>query len=309
MRRIKQEGKHKKRYIFCAVLMLFVFGLFVIKPYFVAIYTSYKTNIDVDRYKESLREGVTSIQELILSITKRSRQVDKKVNNLTVVARIGVMSDSHGNSKNMISAVADMQRQKVDLIIHLGDFTAGGEDYYFKEAKQILDSANIKYLVMPGDHDFNWVPDYSRQNYEGSFGNSFDQVYRLMGINLILYDNSVRIEDLEMKKLWLKNSLENVTESYLVIFFSPRPLYSPYFSDKADDSGEEITELLKKSGVKYAIAGNTHTFAKYMDLGRNLNIITVGAVGEYKNPLPQWVLIEVLSNYDLRVIAKPIADL
>jgi len=227
-----------------------------------------------------------------------------------VVARIGVLSDSHGASRSIERSLQQMQDADVGLVLHLGDFTAGGEDYHFAQARALLDESEIAYQVLPGDHDFNWVPEHSRRNYEAVFGPAYDRVYNLTDtLSLILFDNSVDEADVASKIGWLEAQLQETRERpQTVIFFSPRPLYSPYFADKADPRGERIMQILADAGVEYAIAGNTHVFAAYRDPAENLDLITVGAVGEYKNPLPQWVLVEIYGNGEIKFSPKPLVE-
>ncbi|MCA9391798.1 metallophosphoesterase [candidate division WWE3 bacterium] len=222
------------------------------------------------------------------------------------VLRIGVMSDSHGADGLIQKAVNEMNDAEVNVILHLGDFSEGGEIEHFENAKEIFEKSGIAYHVLPGDHDFNWVPNYSRENFEAAFGSSYNQAYVYDKIGIILFENSIQLTGSEEID-WLKSSILNLEgEANVIVVFSARPLYSPYFPSKQDNNGGAVIDLLIDSGVKYAFAGDTHIFAEYRDLSDVLNIITVGAVGEYKNPLPQWVLVVVYDDGSIEVSPQPL---
>ncbi len=225
-----------------------------------------------------------------------------------LILKIGVISDSHGANLLIEKAVSDMKIAKVNVILHLGDFSSGGEDKSFSEAKNILEASGIVYHVLPGDHDFNWFPTHSRENFENAFGQSYDQYFEMNGVVIIMLENSINATDKTNQIEWLKRALSETNTVPIHLFFSARPLYSPYFAYKEDLQGIDIINLLIDSGVKYAFAGDTHLYAQYQDLGEKLNMITVGAIGEYKNPLPQWVSVEVYADGTAKTTSHPIID-
>jgi len=211
-----------------------------------------------------------------------------------VILKIGLVSDSHGYNENIKKSLAEMKGNDVDRVIHLGDFTAGGEEESFAGAYEYLEASDLPYTVIPGDHDFNWIPEHSRINYEHYFGESYSQL-----IDLENGKNGIG---------WLEDTLHSQSFESIIIFFSAKPLYNPYFSSKNDPLGSEIIDLLVKYGVKYAVAGDTHVFAEYEDQSYEFNLITVGAVGAYKSPLPQWVLMDVYNNGNVVFTPHPLVD-
>ena len=262
-----------------------------------------------------LKDKLLSVREWVIDRSKsvnvpRPSDSDKSqdpIQDATQILRIGAMSDSHGADENIAKALAAMQADAVDLVLHLGDFSEGGEAEHFASAKDLLDGSGLPYRVLPGDHDFNWFPDHSRQNYEQVFGKAYDQIFEISGIRIILLENSVNTDSRDDQIAWLKALLDN-NQDTITLFFTARPLYSPYFTYKEDELGGDIVKMLVENGVKYAFAGDTHIFAKYKDVEEKLDLITVGAVGEYKNPLPQWVLLRVFDNGYVEVTPRPITD-
>ncbi|NTV30770.1 hypothetical protein HGA91_02200 [candidate division WWE3 bacterium] len=254
---------------------------------------------------ESLQKQVASLPE---QLSNESTDKDKQIRG-QVILKIGIISDSHGHKENIQLALTRMVEEKVDLVFHLGDFTAGGESEYFADAKNLLEKSGIPYYVLPGDHDFNWFPERSRSNYELFFGQSYNRIFSINGIDLILYDNSTVEVNSPDSDAWLSQSLELIASDGTALFFSPKPLYNPYFESKNDPSGHTIIEKLVSYGVRYSFAGDTHIFARYLDPTEKLNMVTVGAVGEYKNPLPQWVLLSITDLGEIMIDPRPIVKL
>lgn len=245
-----------------------------------------------------------SIPRELLGVKDEQDKTDLRID-LT----IGVVSDSHGADQNLAQAIQQMQAKEVDLIIHLGDFSGGGEEMHFNQANEILETSGRFYYVIPGDHDFNWFPEYSRTNYEAVFGASYNQQYTHNGWGIILYENSISIAGDIERRDWVKQALIEVGEkNEHIVFFSAKPLYSPYFSDKEDVSGPQVLALLSEAGVGYIFAGDTHIYAQYRDPSDQIDIITVGAVGDYKNPLPQWVYVILYENGMIEAIPQPLVQ-
>lgn len=227
-----------------------------------------------------------------------------------ILFRIGVLSDSHGNDLNILTALNEMRNSSVDLVIHLGDFTYAGEEDSFRLAHEVLGKSGLKYLVVPGDHDFNWVPERSRRNYELEFGQSYDQTYFPSDqIGVLLFDNSVESINNVEKDIWLNQALLEAKDRSLVLFFSSHPLVNSYFPSKSDGHGAEVLARVTEFGIEYVIAGNTHIFSLDDDSRDGVSLITVGAVGSYKSPLPQWLLIEVREGFEVKFVPRPIVHL
>jgi len=301
-------SKHIKRRsnkVVTSILMILVFGLITVSGLLL-----------LNRFKDKLPTDMQiSLPQINLAdlIDKSKKVLSSRSSDLIPIAselvlKIGVISDSHGANLLMEKAVAEMKITKVNVILHLGDFSAGGEDVSFSDAKNILAASDIAYHVLPGDHDFNWFPTHSRENFENAFRKSYDQYFEINRVEIIMLENSINVDDKTNQIEWLKGVLSETGTTSIRLFFSARPLYSPYFAYKEDLQGTDIINLLIDSGIKYAFAGDTHLYAQYQDLSEKLNMITVGAIGEYKNPLPQWVSVEVYSDGTTKTTSHPIID-
>lgn len=73
--------------------------------------------------------------------------------------RIMVVSDTHGRLGNLTKALSN--EEKIDMLIHLGDFE--GDD------EAICEMANCKVLMVPGNNDFFSVRDKEIETQIGKY--------------------------------------------------------------------------------------------------------------------------------------------
>jgi predicted phosphodiesterase len=298
----KKRQRVMKRMIMVtmSVISFLLVGFFFIKSGLHQIVINQISGID----KKEVLSQIDKVKNTL------SNEGEEQNNEKNLILKIAVMSDSHGSSLNIQKAMERIGTMSIDLILHLGDFTQGGELEYFDSAHQALSSKEIPFKVIPGDHDFNWFPEYSRENYESVFGeSSYNQFFIYHGVGVILFENSLQIEDENDRFVWLNEALNRLSgEVADILFFSARPLYSPYFQTKSDVGGEALLDLLNQYGVEYVFSGDTHIFAEYSDLSESFKMYTVGAIGEYKNLLPGWVLVEVYDDGSADVKAQPLSE-
>ncbi len=306
---LKKKKEAIKRLLTLVSLLFVLVGVVIVmflmhwNP-FKGFSASWLSSVVKDEAPKVINRGESLIKE---ELSKSSEGEDEQNFKGSVIFRIGIMSDTHGATENIKEALAQMQLDGVDLVVHLGDFTAGGDLNQLKEAYDALESSGMPYRVVPGDHDFNWIPDHSYSNFEKYFGRAGSSVVADKNVVVIMYENAT--DTTEESIDWLKTTLSKYSDtSAPILFFSAKPLYSPYFKAKEDARGADVVSLLIDKGVMYAFAGDTHVYAQYKDLSGRLNMVTVGALGEYKNPLPQWVLVNIYSSGDIEVKPKPLVD-
>lgn len=228
------------------------------------------------------------------------------------IGRIAVFSDSHSSIETFASVMEKIETENVELLIHLGDVTSGGEQTDFERIKTIMDQTGIEYYVIPGDHDYNWVPSYDLQNFYSVFGSNGVENFRVLefrNYSLVLLDNSLSSEE----DVQATSRVEDILQKYQIkgrqiIFFTSTPFYNPYFSSKSDKNGEEILQLLAKYGVEQVFSGDAHIFSRYVHDDSAVTITTVGATGDYKNLLPQYVVVDLYNNGDIDIKAKPAVE-
>ena len=112
-----------------------------------------------------MKQGLLLI--LLFCIFKSSAQ--------TKPFRFAFISDTHIGSPNG-GAEEDLRRTVADInsmtdvafVVITGDITELGTDAEIKLAKQILDSLDVAYYIIPGNHDTGW---------SGSGGLSFTKIF------------------------------------------------------------------------------------------------------------------------------------
>lgn len=228
------------------------------------------------------------------------------------VGRIAIISDSHGDTEVFETLLRKVRADDVQYIIHLGDTVEAGELEDLSAIKRLLDETDIPYAVVPGDHDYNWSPQHDLQNFSAIFGHDSAQsrVLEFEGYSFILFNNSKHDDSTPANIAWLRNILVELQAkaSNGIFFFSSKPLANPYFAQKNDLAGEDILSVLGEYGVKEVFSGDTHIFSRFVDEETQVSNTTVGASGSYKNPLPQYVLFDVLADGNYEVVAKPGTD-
>src|SRR5688572_984488 len=173
------------------------------------------------------------------------------------------ISDTHIGSPNG-SAEEDLRRTVRDInamndvafVIITGDITELGTDRELATAKRILDSLNVKYYIMAGNHDSGWS-ESGGVSFTRTFGYdkfSFDHNgIRFIGCASGPY---VRMSDGHIPRdaiVWLDSLLAKTPTDQPIIFCNHYPL------DNGLDNWYEVTERLKKQNTILAICGHGHS--------------------------------------------------
>lgn len=307
-------SKKRKSILPKILLLILVVGI-VAGGYTALRYSGKLNSLKVPSNGESVSKisnvlNVQGIQQYIESLFENKQKLPVVTGESSVMLyRIGVVSDSHGSVDTFSKVVNKVVADDIDMIVHLGDVASAGQVDQLTAIKEILDKAGIPYEVLPGDHDYNWTPTYSLDNYASVFGrsNAESRIITQHGFVFVLLNNSSQEGSHQNDVAWLENNLSQaISPSTRNVFaFTARPLYNPYFPDKQDELGTEVLLTLRKYPVREIFSGDTHVFARYTDQVTEIPITTVGASGDYKNPLPQYVLIDLYENGEYTLVAKP----
>jgi outer membrane protein assembly factor BamB/predicted phosphodiesterase len=176
--------------------------------------------------------------------------------------RFAFISDTHIGSPNgaaeedLRSTVRDINEMTgIDFVVITGDVTELGTDAELKLAKQILDSLNIPYYIIPGNHDTGWSE---------SGGGSFITIF---GNDKFLFDHNgirfmgcasgpyVRMSDGHVPRnavLWMDSALKKTTPLQPLIFLNHYPI------DNSLDNWYEIVERLKNHNTLAILCGHGH---------------------------------------------------
>lgn len=204
--------------------------------------------------------------------------------------RFAFVSDTHISAPDA-PAEHDLRRtvrdinsmRDVDFVVITGDITELGADKELKLAKVLLDSLNVPYYIIPGNHDTGWSE---------SGGLGFTQVF---GNDKFVFDHNgirflgcasgpyVRMSDGHIPRshvMWLDSVLGATPADMPLVFLNHYPI------DSGLDNWYEVTERLKGHTVIAVLCGHLHT-NKAMDfeglpaaVGRS-NLTAKGKINGY----------------------------
>lgn len=254
-----------------------------------------------------------------------------KVQQKSVLLKVGLVSDSHNDSQNLQRALAQLKELGVSHILALGDYTQIGTFGELKTARQYFDDAQIPYSAVPGDHDL-WdnknKGEVATKNFEEVFGASYSSL-NLSGIPMLMINNANNEYGIEPEQWqWIKEQLatyqarkqkcsvqRSASESAQVtcgmpfLVFLQEPLYHPTttrimgrLSSVADMQRKELIVLFKQAGVTEVISGDLHFFSRFSEPTQDIPMTTVGAVVNERNPQkPRFAVLTVYTDgsYDI----------
>ncbi|GAA4326657.1 PQQ-binding-like beta-propeller repeat protein [Flaviaesturariibacter amylovorans] len=181
----------------------------------------------------------------------------------TTPFRFAFLSDTHIGSPSGLSeedlrrTVADINRQTgIAFVVVTGDITELGTDRELALAKRILDSLNVPWFVVPGNHDTGWSESggLSVTKVFGYDRFSFDHGgIRFIGCASGPY---VRMSDGHVPRghvNWLKKELAKVPKGQPVVFLNHYPL------DNGLDNWYEVVDALKEHNTVLALCGHGHS--------------------------------------------------
>ncbi len=177
--------------------------------------------------------------------------------------RFAFISDTHIGSPNgdaeedLRRTVADINSlQDIDFVVLTGDITELGTDRELQVARQILDSLNIQYYIIPGNHDTGWS-ESGGLSYSRTFGyDKFHFVHN--GIHFIGCPSGpyVRMSDGHVPRdavNWMKEELKKIKKNEPVVFLNHYPL------DAGLDNWYEVVDMLKTKNTVLALCGHGHS--------------------------------------------------
>ena len=177
--------------------------------------------------------------------------------------RFAFLSDTHIGSPNG-GAEEDLRRTVADInamndiafVVLTGDITELGTNAELAVAKRILDSLDVPYYIIPGNHDTGWSE---------SGGLSFNQIFgddkfyfQYNGVHFIGCASGpyVRMSDGHVPRHavnWMQTTLKKIGKKEPVVFLNHYPL------DSGLDNWYEIIDLLKTKNTILALCGHGHS--------------------------------------------------
>lgn len=263
-----------------------------------------KINIDENKAGEVAGQVAQRLSDTNLTATNTEDGAEKK----TLLLTAAIISEVQEDYYNFEETLKKIKEKDIKQIFVLGDLTNYGEVDKIQRAKDLLDSSELSYYVIPGDHDL------AQSVGPGNFLQVFKQDYfniNVNGVNFLLLNNSAN---------FTKINSETVTRFKIDLsgcdfVLLSQPLYAeglnlPFSKmymgstkEEQEDANKkdmqtsvynqrnEILEALQNSKVKAVFAGDHHKSSQATDPKRaDLKHFVVGAISSTVNEFPQKII-------------------
>lgn len=202
--------------------------------------------------------------------------------------KIAVISDIHGNLYALMSALEDIEDQKVDTIICLGDLVGYGP--HPNEVVAIIKRKNI--ICLKGNYDASVVDEnytFIRENSINSFSLPWavDELRALNRFYLNSLPTSITLE-FEGKKILFVHGSPNKINEYML------------------EDGDNTSEIMKNIKEDVLVCAHTHIpSVKYF--GDKL-FVNDGSIGKPKigRPNPTYCILDVEDNSPIKAEIREI---
>ncbi len=180
------------------------------------------------------------------------------------IFRYAQISDTHvggaTGADDLRATVKDLNLQKdIDFVLFTGDITEFGAEEELRLAKRILDSLNLPWYVIPGNHDSNWS-ESGANDFRRVFGGEtfffrhkgFQFMGTVSGPNMRMSPGQIPRENL----VWMDSVFQAVPNEPL-IFINHYPL------DNGLNNWYEAIERIKRRNILFAMCGHGHINKRY----------------------------------------------
>lgn len=159
--------------------------------------------------------------------------------------------------EDLTKSVSQLNKiSELNFVIIGGDITENGDIKSLTKAKNKLDSLNVKYYAVSGNHETKWSKSAATgfAKIYGSENFKFEHEGILfLGFNtgpiIRMMDGHIAPQDIK----WLKNELDKAKPNQPVIIITHYPL-----TEKDVDNWYEGTDLLRNYNIKAIIGGHYH---------------------------------------------------
>ncbi|MGN6298490.1 MAG: outer membrane protein assembly factor BamB family protein [Ginsengibacter sp.] len=165
---------------------------------------------------------------------------------------------SHNSEEDLSRTVHNINADStLKFVIISGDITDFGTDSAFHLAKNILDSLNKPWYIIPGNHDANWS-ESGTNSFKKIFGSeTFKFEYggylflgTVCGPNMRMSPGQVSRENI----VWLDSTLKNLKDKNIPIIY-----VNHYPQDSSLNNWFDIMDLLKTRNTQLVICGHGHS--------------------------------------------------
>lgn len=174
--------------------------------------------------------------------------------------KFGWITDLHigspGAESDLENVVHNINgRQDIKFVVVTGDIGEKGRNSELQNAKKILDSLNVKYYIIPGNHDTKWsesgCAEFNHLWGNDKFAFEYDSVKNIglnSGIPWRGGGGHVSPEDLR----WLDSVVTGTPLTEKILFYVHHPL------DEDIDNWFKVTNILRQRNVKAVLVGHGH---------------------------------------------------
>jgi predicted phosphodiesterase len=221
--------------------------------------------------------------------------------------KIAVMADIHSDSEELEIMLNKAKNNGVEMVIVAGDLTNEGKSNELIKVKKALDGVNIKYAVVPGNHE------YDLDLFKSVFGKNYQSI-KIGEIKLILIDNSYWKGFDEVQKSWIINEVSGC-QMVVCLAIMHKPLNNMFSTHvmgennkKAASEAVWLRDLLISAGVKQIEAGHLHYASSYELEGIRTDI--VGAISRDRNTqTPRYTELVIGKNIIERKVVEETDDI
>lgn len=194
--------------------------------------------------------------------------------------KIAVMADVHSDADELEIMLDKAKDSGVKMVVVAGDLTVEGKRSELIEIKKVLDESNLKYAVIPGNHE------YYLNEFIKIFGKNYQSI-RLGEVKLILIDNSYwqGLDEEQIK--WIEGEVSEC-RVLICVAIMHKPLNNVLSTHimgenniKAATEAIWLRDLLINSGVRQIEAGHLHYASSY-EL-EEIRTDIVGAISRERN--------------------------
>lgn len=243
---------------------------------------------------------------------------------LREVLSFSVIGDPESDLDNLRKALEISREKAVEFTVIVGDLTSVGSRKELKEVKEILDDSQIKYFVIPGNHDLyssNKLTQDPIKYFEEMFGDAYQLIeypLKIQGqsfsnLELLLLNNAEEKYGIDSDQFDFVNSVLNERiighnlESAPLLIFVHKPLSHPTSKYLMGDQNESVSgqrlrllKIVEQASVSAVFAGHLHQSAFYES--RGVKMYVAGSVSSFRNQqLPRFLEIKLFENGEIKI--------
>lgn len=249
-------------------------------------------------------------------------QQTKKKDSKVIKFSFALISDVHNNVEGLNLFVSQSNKEDLQFVVGVGDYTNVGTPTELSQIKKSLDNLNAPLYMLPGDHDLWNGRDKTQDplsDYAAVFGDSPELIV-FQGVTFIFIDNADIYNGVNPEKL--EAALSNLTQATTstIIIVSHKAIYHPLTIHRMGFIQEDEIEAVSSQAKRivgnvtsltgkniYMIHGDLHSSSSYRGPNDNILNYTIGALTREKNfQTPRFAIGEVYEDNSLEIRDVPI---